>query len=237
LLNTRRRLAFALSLGVVLAAGLAWAWASGPPRTAEQRQTAARDLLAAVHVSATVVSSSLLASSAEADFGLKQGIRSVGVRVVDILSVELRIEADRDVALAQPPPACLAGPYWAPDDAGLESRCWGEPDIGQLLATAMPTDGAGRLVLTGHRAVVLNVALRRGESRCDYPPGAWDVTITVDPMIDGTPVTGLDPIRAPVAVPVASAGSLTAVPVGKSRFCSDAAAIYLEQGEPPGLAP
>lgn len=236
-MTTRRLMTFALVPGIVLAAGLgAWAWAGGQ-RTPEQRQTAAREVLAAVHVSATVATSSLLATRAEADFGLSRGIRAVGVRIVASLSLEVRVEADRDVILARPPVACLAGPYWAPDDAGLESRCWGEPDIGQLLASAVPTDGAGRWTLVRGRPIVLNLSLQRGTSRCDYPPGAWDLAISADPIVDGPPVTGLDPIRAPVAVPFANAGRLTFVPVSSNRFCSDAAAISLEQGEPPGSAP
>lgn len=229
-------LAVALGIGVAVGIGV-WASTAARPVPPERREAVAGELLAGVHVSATVVGSSLAVTSAEADFGIEEGIRPVRVRIVAELQLEVRIEADRNVTLEAPPSGCLAGSDWAPDDAGLESRCWGEPDIGQLVGAALPTDGAGHPFLAGHRPIIVQATLERGDARCDYPPGAWDLEIAGDPLIDGTPVTGLDPIAIPFVVDFADTGVLPLLGPYETRFCSSARPIWDQQGEPPVASP
>jgi hypothetical protein len=178
---------------------------------------------------------SLLATSAEADFGLNDGIRPVRVRIVDALTLQVRIDPARDVTLARPPAACLAHADWSPDDAGLESRCWGEPALAQVIAAALPTDGGGHVVLQRDHPISLTATLHRGDARCDYPPGTWRLDIGADPVVDGTPVTGLDGMSVPVDVPVSGASVVLPFLLIGTRFCSSADSIYLEQGEPPVL--
>jgi hypothetical protein len=219
------------ALAVVLVA--AWALAGARPRTAEERDAEGRGLLTALNVSATVVASSLLATSAEADFGLKDGIRPVRVRIVDDLTLAVRIDPARDVTLARTPAACLAHTDWSPDDAGLESRCWGEPDIAGAIAAALPTDSAGHVTLRRDHPISLTATLHRGDARCDYAPGTWMLDLGADPIVDGTPVTGLAGIAVPLAVPVSGAGEVLRLVLTGTRFCSSADSIYRQQGEPP----
>lgn len=218
---------------ILLIAGIRWrAWAGAPPRSPEQRDEAARDLLAGVRVWLTVVTSSLAATSAFADFGLVSGVHLVRVRIVDQLRLELRIEAGRDVALAGPPRVCLVGPHWAPDDAGLSDRCWGEPDFEALLAAKLAVDGAGHPVLQARTSIVLDAALRRGQVRCDYPPGEWRLDIAADPLIDGSAVGAIDLPDLIIELPCQGTAALPLLPIGQTRYCGLADAVYPEQGEP-----
>src|SRR3989442_5848829 len=81
------------ALLVVLVVGLvALSRAGASARSPEQRRQAASDLLAGIHVKPSVGSLSLAATSAIADFGGKGGVHLVGVRIVDQLHLQLRIE-------------------------------------------------------------------------------------------------------------------------------------------------
>ena len=171
--------AVAAGLAVVVLAGVAlWAWTALRPATADE-------LFDGITVTATVDESSLGATQAIADFGLDEGIRMVPVRIVEDLALEVRLETPRDVTLAGAPRLCLTGPFWNPLDAGLDDRCWGDPDLAALLARAMPADADGRVTLRAGSPVVLQAELARGDERCDYPPGDWLLEVDAEPVIDG----------------------------------------------------
>ncbi len=232
-LTSNRKLGIVTLLLALLAAGIGLRTAAGPvSRSPEQRRAAAEDALSGVHVSATVVLSSLAAASAIADFGLDGGVRLVRVRIMDELHVELRIEAERDVALAGPPEACLVGPYSAPDDAGLSDRCWGEPDLGALVAAAPAIDGAGHPALLAGRPIVVDAPLHRGQVRCDYPPGDWRLEIAASPLIDGSAVGAMDLPDVVIRLLYQGTTALRLLPIDQTRYCGLATAVYLEQGEP-----
>jgi hypothetical protein len=165
-----------------------------------------------------------------ADFGVDQPVRLVLVRIADELALEVRIESPADLLLASPIVACLLGPDAAPDDAGLESPCWGEPDLGPLLEAALPHDADGRLKLAAGEPIALTVTLRRGDVRCDFPPGAWHLRLRVDPILAGT---SAGPRAAPDAtfdVPFLRGEPLRLV--GDRRYCGLASRVFREQGEP-----
>lgn len=109
----------------------------------------------------------------------------VEVQVVDALALSVAITAADDLVLAGPPRLCLVGPFAAPDDAGLIDRCWGDPDPGAALAPAMPRDAAGHPMLPAGVPVALDATIARGEVRCDYPPGAWQLEVVLTPLVGG----------------------------------------------------
>jgi hypothetical protein len=224
-----------LFLIVVLGLVAAAAWITLQPRTPEQRAAAATELVAAVQVSATISASSLLATNAIADFGIAGGIRSVHVRIVDGLRLDVRVESLRDIVLAEPPRLCLVGPYSAPDDAGLTDRCWGEPDLAALFSAKVPRDATGHLMLGPGSPIALSVPLQRGTSRCDYPPGTWLLELTMDPLIDGSSSGNREPPAVKLEVPFA--GTKPLILVTGSRYCGLAETIYTDQGEPPIATP
>jgi len=233
LLSSRRaRIGLLIVLLVVIAAGAVWV---AQPRTPEQRAELASQLVAAVHVTATVKGSSLLATNATADFGISGGIRLVRVRIVDELQLDVRVQTDRDITMAAPPRLCLVGPYSAPDDAGLTDRCWGEPDVAALFAAQVTTDAGGRSMLTTAQPIAVSVTLHRGMTRCDSPPGTWQVELTLDPLVDGTASGNGESPPLKVDVPFAGTQPLTLVTV--SRYCGLAETIYLDQGEPAVVTP
>jgi hypothetical protein len=231
----RRRTALLLVAGiaVVLVAVVAGAAASGLFRSPTDRQSMAKSLAQGIQVSASVSGSSLDATSAIADFGLEAGVRLVRVRILDHVELHLRLAAGQTVVLADRPRVCLVGPLSAPDDAGLSDRCWGTPDLGDAVASAISADANGHPRLDAGQAIDVSAALERGDIRCDYPPGDWALEITVNPLVDGTaagPVE-LDPITVPI--PLEPAG--TALPllgIDQTRYCGLAARIYNDQGEP-----
>lgn len=214
-----------LALLAALVGGMSlWACAAQP--------SSAEDTPAEVRVSATVVASSLAATDAIADFGIEEGVRMVKVRIVDELQMELRIETEGSVSLAGPPRVCLVGPFWAPDDAGLTDRCWGEPDLGGLLAAHLATDVAGHPMF-GDRPIVLAAKLRRGDVRCDYPPGDWQLEVRLQPLVNGSSVgaTDLSPVAFIVPAEVGNPRPLSLIRA--TRYCGLANVVYREQGEPP----
>ncbi len=232
-LASNRTLRIITLLLILLIGGLGLrALTASVPRSPEQRQEAARDVLSGVRVAATVVVSSLAAASAIADFGIEGGVRLVRVRIIDELHLELRIETARDVAFASPPEVCLVGPYSAPDDAGLSDRCWGEPDLGALVAAKLATDGAGHPALQARRSIVVDAPLRRGQVRCDYPPGDWRLEVVANPLIDGSAVGAMDLPDLVVQLPYQGTTALPLLPIDQTRYCGLATVVYLEQGEP-----
>jgi hypothetical protein len=151
------------------------------------------------------------------------------VRIIDSMDLGLQIASDHEIVLAEPPVLCLVGPYSAPDDAGLESPCWGEPDLSSLLAARLAMDSAGHYVL-GTTPIDLNTTLQRGAQRCDYPPGKWQVELKLNPAgsSDGAryiPDTTFD-------VPIAGTGPLKLLATTETRYCGLATVIVQQQGEP-----
>jgi hypothetical protein len=219
-----------LAAAVLFGAGV---WLStrphGPPADPED---AIRATLAAVHVSVRVGGSTLSIATAISDT-LEDGVHLRRVRIVDELSLELRIEADRLVSVAGTPTVCLVWPFSAPDDAGLSDRCWGDPDIGAIVAGKLPLDAAGRATLNPGVPVTVAVTLSRGETRCDYPPGEWHAELTVDPVVDGAPAGPHDVPFGIFTVPYAGATVARDLSSASTRFCGLANGVYLEQGEPP----
>ena len=179
---------------------------------------------------------SLMATEAVADFGIEEGVRLVRVRILDELDLEVRIETTETLTLAAPPRVCLVGPYSAPDDAGLSDRCWGEPDLGGLLAEELTTDAAGHPMLIAGQPIVLSAALRRGDVRCDYPPGEWQLEVTLEPLVYGVSVGALDLPPAALEVPPTADGPLPLNLFG-TRYCGLATVVYRDQGEPPVAGP
>jgi len=196
--------------------------------------TPSADPLASVHVTPTVGDTTLMATGAFADFGVNGGgARQVRVRIVDSMDLRLQITSDQEVVLAEPPFICLVGPYSAPDDAGLESPCWGEPDLGPTLTAQLAKDAAGHYVL-GATAVDVSTTLNRGSQRCDYPPGKWEVELKLKPL--GSDVARYVPDTT-FDVPIAETGPLKLLPTTQTRYCGLATAIVQQQGEPEVIQP
>lgn len=218
----------ALAAGIILGA-----CATGQPAPSEDLAGTGGFTPADVRVSATVVASSLVATDAIADFGVEEGIRMVKVRILDELRLELGIDVEGSVVLAGPPRVCLVGPFWAPDDAGLTDRCWGEPDLGGLLAAQLATDAAGHPVLDRDRPIAVAATLRRGDVRCDYPPGSWQLEVRLEPLANGVPAGAVDLPPVDISVPADVGNPLPLSLVRESRYCGLANVVFREQGEPP----
>jgi hypothetical protein len=236
-----RSLAVAAAL-VLLVAVIAWV--SGVrliARSPDQRLQAGSEMLDGIHMMPTVTSVSLVAGGAIAD-DFEQGVRLVRVRIVERLELELLIEADRDVAFGVPPQLCLVGPDSAPDDAGLENRCWGMPDLSDFLAAQLTTDAMGHPLLQAGDTIHLKAVLSRGPGidnvdRCDYAPGSWLLELNAAPVVDGV---HLPPMAGPgtgLEVPVPSHGPLRLLGPDRSRYCGLASRTYREQGEPAVISP
>ena len=123
------------------------------------------------------------------------------------------------------------GPYSAPDDAGLSDRCWGDPDLGTLLAAQLPTDAAGHPRLSADQPIIVDAALRRGQVRCDYPPGEWTLEVALEPLVNGTSVGPIDLAPVTFDVPWQTADPIPLRLLG-TRYCGLANAVYRDQGEP-----
>lgn len=229
-----RSVAIVVAIVIVAAVGVL-GWVSTRPRTPEQREAAARELLAGIHVSTTVASSSLAAAHAIADFGLEEGVRLVRVRIVDGLTVGVRIESTHTVVFAEPPRFCLVGPFSAPDDAGLSDRCWGEPDLGVVVAGGLSRDKDDHPMFAADAPISVSATLQRGDVRCDYPPGKWILEIKVDPVVDGTAMGARYLPDVGFEVPFATPAPLTLL--AQTRYCGLASVVYREQGEPPVVNP
>jgi len=197
--------------------------------------TPSLDPLASVHVTPTVGGTSLVATGAFADFGVNGGgARQVRVRIVDSMELALQVAADHEIVLAEPPVVCLVGPYSAPDDAGLESPCWGEPDLSALLAAQLTLNADNHYVL-GTSPVNVSRTLQRGTQRCDYPPGTWQVELRLNPVGSSegaryVPDTSFE-------VPITNSGPLQLLPTTQTRYCGLATAVVQQQGEPEIVQP
>jgi len=229
----RRKRALAMVIGVVLVAAVSTC-AAPHPRSPEEREAVAGELLASIKVSGIVVASRFAATYAIAD-SIEEGIRRVRVRIVDKLDLELRIEARHGVAFGEAPRFCLVGPFSAPDDAGLSDRCWGTPDLGALVAARLPVDAAGHPTFPGGQPVIVPAQLERGDVRCDYPPGEWVLEIKADPVVDGSSVGARYLPHVRLDIPFASAGPLPVYDRG--RYCGLAGAASRDEGEPPTESP
>jgi hypothetical protein len=163
------------------------------------------------------------------------GIRTVRVRIVDELAVDVRVEADEAVVFAEPPRFCLVGPFSAPDDAGLTDPCWGDPDFAALVLAKLPADPNGRPMLGTHQPLSIAATLRRGDTRCDYPPGAWVAKIKANPLVAGSPAGARYLPDVPFDVPFATTGPLPLLL--DTRYCGLASVIVRDQGEPAVQSP
>jgi hypothetical protein len=231
----RRTAVVAIAAGIavfVLAGVTLWAWTTLRPRTEQDRIAAATASFDEIAATVSVRDSSLDATQAVADFGIEEGIRMVPVRIVEDLALEVGLETPRDVTLAAAPRLCLTGPFWNPLDAGLSDRCWGDPDLAELLAEAMPADADGRVTLRAGSPVVLQADLARGDERCDYPPGDWLLEVDAEPVVDGVTLPRQDIASVSLTVPLEESGPLPWRANSDTRFCSFTAAVYSRQGEP-----
>jgi len=219
-------IALVAGLAVVVLAGVAlWAWSVLRPRTADE-------LIDGVTMTASVEDSTLGATQAIADFGLEEGIKMVPVRIVEDLVLEVELASERDVTFAAPPRLCLTGPFWNPLDAGLEDRCWGDPDVNEALRAAMPADASGTVTLRAGSPVTLRVPLARGDERCDYAPGDWLLEVDAEAVIDDAVQPRQDIADVPLTLPWDVPGALPWHDNSTTRFCSYTAAVYTRQGEP-----
>jgi hypothetical protein len=219
-------IAVVAGLAVIVLAGVAlWAWSVIRPRSADE-------LFDGITVTANVEDSSLSATQAIADFGLEEGIRMVPVRIVEDMVLEVELAAERDVTFAAAPRLCLTGPFWNPLDAGLDDRCWGDPDVNEALRAAMPADASGAVTLRASSPVVLRVPLARGDARCDYPPGDWLLEVDAEPVLDGAAQPRKDIAAVALTLPWDVPDALPWRDNSDTRFCSFTAAVYTRQGEP-----
>jgi hypothetical protein len=221
-----------LILGVVL-----WATEAPSPRSAEEREAAATELLAGIRISTHVSGSALVTSKALVDFLAENDVRLVLVRVVDDLNLEVQIETSQGVAFKDAPTFCLIGPFAAPDDAGYSSPCWGTPEVGALLASQLPADDAGHPTFPAGESIVLSAAVQRGGRRCDYPPGPWLLRVEADPLVDGMPTGARQLAEVGFDVPWSRTDRLPFLAVKNVAYCGLANTVYREQGEPAIASP
>jgi len=222
----------ALSISTVVAC----APDAATPVSSAEREQLARGLLDGLHVSVELRQTSLVAAGAPADLGIEQGMRWVTIRVVDGMALDLVLDAEHDIALAEPPYLCLVGPFWNPLDAGLSDRCWGNPDLAAVLLGQLPTDDDGHPYLPAQPMTVAAV-LERGAERCDYAPGSWSLELAVNPFVAEGPAGRTRLSDVVFDVPSATPGALLLLPPDDTRVCSYPAAVWERQGEPPLQVP
>ena len=225
------------SLGVLAVGLVLWATRAPPPRSAEEREAAAAQLLSGIRISTHVTGSALSASKALVDFLAENDVRLVVVRVVDELTLEVQIEARRSVAFKDSPAFCLIGPFAAPDDAGYSSPCWGAQDTGTLFAAQLPADDAGHRTFPAGEPIVVSATVQRGGPRCDYPPGRWLLRVEADPLVDGLPTGARQLAEVGFDVPWSRTDRLPFLPVSTVAYCGLANTVYREQGEPAIASP
>ncbi len=221
----------ALTVGAGL---LAWVATNAKPPDA--RLPAGSHAGAEVLVSVTVVDHSLAATEAIADFGIAKGIRLVRVRIADVMRLRLRIESSETLKLAEPPRLCLFWEFAAPDDAGLENRCWGQPDLRDVVAAQLERNAAGQLELVAGHPLEIAAELQRGDVRCDYPPGVWDLETTLVPLVESKQQEPIDLPPVTFEVPAGGDGPLPFLQFN-TRFCGLATTVYIHQGEPQVAVP
>lgn len=211
------------------------------PPSHDQRLQAGSQLLDGIHVTPTITSVSLVAARAIAD-DFEQGARLVRVRIVERLELELLIQADHDVAFGGPPQLCLVGPDSAPDDAGLENRCWGVPELSDFLAAHLTTDALGHPLLQAGDGIRLEAVLSRGPGidnvdHCDYAPGEWVLELNGAPVVESVHLPTMSGPVIDLEVPLPTHGPLRLLPPDRSFYCGLASRIYREQGEPEVIGP
>jgi hypothetical protein len=233
----RGLLVLAVVLVVLILLVVLWATRAQPPRTAEEREAAATQLLAGIQISTHVSGSELAASKALVDFLAENDVRLVLVRVVDELRLEVRIEASQLVAFEDAPSFCLIGPFAAPDDAGYSSPCWGRQEVTAVLAAQLPVDQAGHPAFPAGEPIVLSATVQRGGPRCDYPPGPWLLRVEGDPLVDGIPTGSRQVAEIGFDVPWSRSDRLPFLPVKNVAYCGLANTVYREQGEPALASP
>jgi hypothetical protein len=202
----------------------------------DERVHAGIRAVADVRVTVTVVDRTLSATEAIADFGVTEGVRLVKVRIVDGLRLRVRIESPAAIELAEPPRVCLLWEFGAPDDAGLTDRCWGEPELGALVAARLERTAAGQLAIGAGGPVEIVADLKRGNVRCDYPPANWQLEMALTPRIDGVQVDPIDLPPVAFNVPATGDGPLRFQRIG-TRFCGLATVIVGDQGGPQVATP
>jgi len=237
LLGRRGPLVLVSALVVLILAVVLWATRAPPPRSAEERDAAATELLAGIRISTHISGSSLAASKALVDFLAEDDVRLVLVRVVDELNLEVQIETSQAVAFKDPPTFCLIGPFAAPDDAGYSSPCWGTPEVGALLAAQLPVDDGGHPTFPAGEPMVLSATVQRGGQRCDYPPGRWLLRVEADPLVDGVPTGSRQLAEVAFDVRWSKTDRLPFLPVSTVAYCGLANTVYREQGEPAIASP
>jgi ABC-type amino acid transport substrate-binding protein len=231
--TTKRLARRALALLAALALG---ACTAAAPESSADRLRIATEAIGGVHLSAAVIDRSLAATEAIADFAIDQDVRSVLVRIVDDLDLKLTVAAPTSITLADAPKVCLVGPYSAPDDAGLSDRCWGDPDLGALLAAQLPTDSSGHPQIPARQPIAVNAALERGDVRCDYPPGEWTLEVGLEPFVDGISAGRIDLPPVTFEVPWQTSQPIPLRLFG-TRYCGLANSVYRDQGEPDVVTP
>lgn len=224
--------AVGLILGVGATLGLRRLSESGGAATDSRAEQASR-LIAETTAGVTVRSVSLFAAGAFADFGIELGTRRVNVRIVRRLDLGIEIRAATDVAFGTPPRLCVVGPDSAPDDAGLEDPCWGQPDLSDFLASRLSIDGYGHPLLRAAEPIQFNATLWRSSTRCDYPPGEWTLLLSGDVVVDGHHTGPASARQAAFNVAIPDpAEPLRLVDPEDTRYCGLATRVYNEQGEP-----
>jgi hypothetical protein len=220
-----RRWSAALIVGGVLALGAS-------PSVSPAVPTVSESMLRAM---ANPSGPATLASAAAFADSLETGISLVRVRIVDTLDLGITLVSDTGVTLAQPPELCLAWVFAGPDDAGLESPCWGIPDPSTELASLMARDD-GTWALEPAHGVAVHAQMTRGGGRCDFPPGEWVLRVKAVPVVDGVAQEPMY-VRAPFEVAYDPTEVPTRLPLTETRFCGLASEVVREQGVPPTAAP
>lgn len=219
-----RRATAGLAMGALVALG-----ASPGPTTPPSWPVSLLDAVVYPTAPATLASAAAFADS------LDTGISLVRVRIVDALDVGITLMSEAGVTLAEPPVLCLAWVDAAPDDAGLESSCWGTPDPSSEIAELMARDD-GTWGLEPAHGVAVHAQMTRGDGRCDFPPGDWVLTVKAVPLAEGVSQppfyvqerfeVAYDPTEVPVRLPLA-----------ETRFCGLASEVIRDQGEAPTPLP
>jgi hypothetical protein len=222
-------------VSLLVAATLAAACSTSTTPSPADRAAALKGLRDGIHPLVSVKGYSLVATTAVAFTPAPSGGSEptfVRVRIIDRLDVEVRVETDDDVWLAADPRICLVGPYAAPDDAGLEDRCWGEPDLAATLVAQMARDAEGHPGLRAGSPLVVRTTIERGDTRCDYPAGTWHLEVKIDPLVEGA-ATGADYLPdTQFEVPFAHSEALPFFPSAETRYCGLATLVVRDQGEP-----
>ena len=221
-----------VSARILVVAVLAAACAATPTPTPTDRAALLKELRDGLRPAAHVNGDSLVATTAFADPNVDVPPAPVRVRIVDRLDLDVRVETAHDVSLAGDPRFCLVGPYAAPNEAGLEDPCWGDPDLSAVMLAHMERDAAGHPTFRAGSPLTVETKMARGETRCDYAGGTWRLEVKLDLLVNGT-ASGADYLpEAQFEVPFAHEGALALLPTAQTRYCGLATLVVRDQGEP-----